>query len=102
MLPVLLEVRSFRWTCGHNVQLITSLSSRPLPDENSVCVCHRLFVIFRLFQAECEQYDLDACRPLKAQGACVPLRICYNLMIERWNEAVKAGGISCSTLGLKA
>lgn len=33
-----------------------------------VCVCHRLFVIFRVFQAECEQYDLDARRPLRTKG----------------------------------
>ncbi|KAM3604655.1 uncharacterized protein V6R79_014406 [Siganus canaliculatus] len=67
-----------------------------------VRVCHRLFVIVRLFQSEHEQCDLDACGPLPTRGACVPLRICSNLMIERWNETVKAGGISCKTLGLKA
>lgn len=46
---------SLRWTVVPDRQIITSLSSRPLLDEN--CVGRRLFVVFRMFQTECEQYD---------------------------------------------
>lgn len=49
--------------------MITSLSSEAVPDGNSVCMCvSQTFVIFRLLQDECEQYDSDACRPLQCQG----------------------------------
>lgn len=71
----------------------------------SMCACHRLFVIIKLFQDEGEQSDLDARRHLQSSeecGICVSLKICYNLMGERWNEAVKAEGISCSILEIKS
>lgn len=70
----------------------------------TVCVCVTDF----LSSSECFKlnvnmiwmpvglYELGEC------GACVLLRICNNLMIERWNEAVKARGVSCTTLQYKA
>ena len=79
------------------------------PDENCVCVCVCVCVTDFLSSPDCFKLNVNnmiwmpvGLYRLRECGVCVPLRICYNLMIERWDEAVKAGGISCTTLGLKA
>lgn len=68
------------------------------------CVCVWVtssFTQLSLFKTECEQYDYGVCRPSQTCGVCVPLRFSNNFMTGRWKEAVKAAGISCTTLGLK-
>lgn len=90
---------SFRFTVTrkHDAPIITSLSSRPSPDEYSMCT-----VCVADFLSSSHSFKLNANNMIWTPagfylglgecGICVLLKICYNLMIEGWKEAVWAEG----------